>query len=330
MKILIVKLGAIGDVLRTTSILPGLRKKYPDSLIDWLTASSASDLLIENPYLNRVIIWDKHQELDNFYDLVIGLEDDQAVCQFISTLRHKEILGAYYSDKRVIYTPSAWFDMSIISRFGLAEANQLKKANQKSYQQHLAELLGIGISPYVFKLHPDEIKWGKEYVASLGFSSGEKILGVNTGAGLRWPQKSWGIEQTIDLINRVKKELGIPAMILGGDQEAERNQLIAKETGMPKAKPQVLRRFGAVINQCHSLLSSDSLAMHFGIATWKHLTVFFGPTSAAEIELYNLGAKLAPPLPCLVCYKKSCSIHPNCMESLKVETVFEAVKKGYQ
>ena len=35
MKILIVKLDAIGDVLRTTSILPPLKKEYPDSYITW-------------------------------------------------------------------------------------------------------------------------------------------------------------------------------------------------------------------------------------------------------------------------------------------------------
>ena len=142
--------------------------------------------------------------------------------------------------------------------------------------------------------------------------------------------KALSAQKTIELVNRLQKELDVTCMILGGEAEKERNEKIAKATGALNAGVHSLRNFAAIINQCDILVTSDSLAMHFGIATWKHLTVFFGPTSAAEIELYNLGAKLAPPLPCLVCYKKSCSIHPNCMESLKVETVFEAVKKGYQ
>lgn len=40
MKILIVKIGAIGDVLRTTSILKGLKGKYKGAEIDWLTSKN--------------------------------------------------------------------------------------------------------------------------------------------------------------------------------------------------------------------------------------------------------------------------------------------------
>ena len=67
---------------------------------------------------------------------------------------------------------------------------------------------------------------------------------------------------------------------------------------MPDAGLHSLREFAAVINRCAVLVSSDSLAMHFGVALNKRLVVFFGPTSAAEIELYGLGEKLTAPLEC--------------------------------
>jgi len=87
-----------------------------------------------------------------------------------------------------------------------------------------------------------------------------------------------------------------------------------------------LRHFAAVINQCHGLVTSDSLAMHFGIALAKKIVAFFGPTSPSEIELYGLGTKMYPKIDCLVCYKKKCDKKPNCLDLLSVDNIFRAVR----
>jgi heptosyltransferase-2 len=96
---------------------------------------------------------------------------------------------------------------------------------------------------------------------------------------------------------------------------------------MPNGGIHSLRNFAAVVNQCSVVVSSDSLAMHFAIATGRRLVVFFGPTSAAEIELYGLGTKVYPKMDCLVCYKKKCDIKPSCMDLLGIDQLFGAVKK---
>ena len=326
MKILIVKIGAIGDVLRTTSLLPGLSEKYRPAEIDWLTSEASRELLDWNSCLRRGFTWEERDSAER-YDLVVGLEDNKDTCRFVATLDAGKVIGAYLLKGKLVYTPSAWFDMSLISKFGLAQANVLKKKNRKSYQQHMADLLGIRVSPYVFKLQPDEIDGGRKVLRDLGIEKSDKVIGLNTGAGKRWPQKSWGIEQTIDLIKLIKKELGAVSLILGGIDERGRNTTIAKETGMPEGGVHALRGFAAIVGQCGVLLSSDSLALHFGIALHKRLVVFFGPTSAAEIELYGLGEKLVPERECAVCYKKACELKPNCMDELSVRTVFEAVKR---
>src|SRR3989344_540472 len=325
-KLLIVKLDAIGDVLRTTSILPGVADKYRPAQIDWITSEISSELLEGNPYLGRVFIWGKHDKATD-YDLVIGLEDEREICRFVAGVGAGKIIGAYLANGKIIYTPSSWFDMSLISKYGLEKANELKKLNQKTFQQHMAELLDIQASAYVFKLSPEEIEYGKKVVKDLGISSGDKVVGINTGAGKRWPQKSWGVERTIELINRMKKEVGAVSIILGGSDERERNKIISSETGMPDAGIHSLRGFASIINQCRAVLSSDSLALHFTIALRRRVVAFFGPTSAAEIELYGLGEKLSAPIDCAVCYKKSCEVKPNCMDYLSVDEVFTAVKR---
>jgi len=326
MRILIIKLGAIGDVLRTTSILAGLAQKYPGATIDWLTLPSGREVLLHNRLVNRIFLWEERQNIGK-YDLVIGLEDEKEVCEFVSQAAAGEIKGAYLKNGKTVYTSSAWFDMSAISRYGLAQANILKQKNRKTFQQHMADLLEVEVGHYVFRITPDEVEYGSKYVKGLGVGKGEKVIGINTGAGKRWQLKALSIEKTIDLIKLIKDKLGVASIILGGEDEKERNSVIAKETGMPSGGVHSLRQFASILNYCSALVSSDSLAMHFGIALQKKMVVFFGPTSAAEIELYGLGEKVCPAMDCLVCYKKVCDKQPNCIDDLSVDDLFQAVKR---
>lgn len=325
-KILIVKLGAIGDVMRTTSILPGLKEKYYPVEIDWITSTGAKEVLINNPHIHNLFLWQERKSLGE-YDLVIGLEDELEACELVSSIKSKKMIGSYAEKGKQTYTPSAWFDMSAISKYGLERANQLKKLNKKTFQQHMAELLGIKVGPYIFSLTPDEIEYGHKFVMDLGIEKKERVIGINTGAGGRWQYKALGIEKTIDLVKRIEKELGVASLILGGEEEKERNEIISRETGMPNGGIHSLRNFATIVNQCRVVVSSDSLAMHFAIATERRLVVFFGPTSPAEIELYGLGTKVYSGIDCLVCYKKKCDVNPSCMDLLSVDDLFKAVQK---
>jgi len=307
MNILIVKIGAIGDVLRTTSILRGLREKYKGATIDWLTSEFGKEILNNNHLINHVYTWQEKDKLGQ-YDLVIGLEDGFEACQLVSTIKPKNILGAYVENGKITYTPSAWFDMSAISRFGLEKANKLKAKNKKTFQEHMAELLEVRAGEYAFELTQEEIEYGWEIVEP-------DTIGLNTGAGKRWQQKALSIDKTIELIKKLNKS----CIILGGEEEQDRNEKISKATNMPISGSHSLRNFAGIINACSAVITSDSLAMHFAIALKKPLVVFFGPTSPTEIELYGLGKKVYPDMDCLSCYKKQCDKKPNCLDLISVE-----------
>jgi heptosyltransferase II len=65
--------------------------------------------------------------------------------------------------------------------------------------------------------------------------------------------------------------------------------------------------------------------MHLSLALGKRTVVLFGPTSAAEIDLYGLGEKVVPDMTCLSCYKTSCDFVPNCMDLISADQVERAV-----
>src|SRR5580704_5262846 len=125
MHILIIKLGATGDVVRTT---PLLRRFSGD--VTWITASKNAALLHGLQREVRCLSWEqRHLAAGTDYDLLINLEDDRDSSLFAQSLRARRRFGAYLDSRDVLqYTADArrWFDMSLISTFGREHADILK------------------------------------------------------------------------------------------------------------------------------------------------------------------------------------------------------------
>jgi heptosyltransferase-2 len=86
--------------------------------------------------------------------------------------------------------------------------------------------------------------------------------------------------------------------------------------------------FAARLQLCDVVVTSDSLAVHVAAARKTKAVVLFGPTSAAEIELYGRGEKVVPPgMDCLCCYLPSCDVKPHCQARIEPAAVFAAVHR---
>ena len=73
MNILIIKIGALGDVVRTSFIAQALKEKYNSNnpKIFWITSDKAKPLFINNPYIYRIIDEkNKNMVSDIFFDFV--------------------------------------------------------------------------------------------------------------------------------------------------------------------------------------------------------------------------------------------------------------------
>jgi heptosyltransferase II len=125
--------------------------------------------------------------------------------------------------------------------------------------------------------------------------------------------------------------LHLGVIITGGPAEASRNTRIASTANSPAvvAAPTQLSllSFASLIGQCSVLVTSDSLAMHLGIALQRPVIAFFGPTSDAEIDLFGLGEKIVTPVSCSRCYLADCAVRPHCMESISVSELYNAVNR---
>ena len=97
MEILIIKLGAIGDVIRTTSILPGLKSKYDDCKIDWITKDESQDILKNN---NKVDDKGRKNELTNALTISLNIIANKIDRGFNFDIRVEPLSEPEDSEKR--------------------------------------------------------------------------------------------------------------------------------------------------------------------------------------------------------------------------------------
>jgi len=338
-QIALIKVGALGDVVRTTTLLPALRKRHPNMELTWITGKDAVSLLHGNPDVARTVLFDDSPDASwrhANYDWVICLDDDEALCKLASELRSSRLSGAYMAGTERKYSDdlAAWFSMGLLrpaSQGGLKRANELKRENASTYGEIIYRGLGLPgpvARPFI-EIPRAEREAAARWLEAQRFAG--PIVAMNTGAGARWRFKSWGEDQTADLAQQIVDRLSADVVVLGGAAEKDRNERIVVAARRSKvcAAPTNLSLLGfaAFVERCNLLISSDSLGLHLASALKKPTVAFFGPTSAAEIDLYGLGEKITTPLGCAVCYLRDCDVRPHCMESIPVERMFDAVAK---
>jgi len=297
--ILIVKCGSHGDVVRTSYVLPGLSKKYNPSRIYWLTSGSSFDLLRYNPYVEELCTPEFNQTRLRgvTFDLVFSLDDEVDALRSFEGLRFRRIVGALPGGGQAAYTEDSapWFDMGLISRFGKERADDLKKENRREHNEILASMLDI------------EIRTPRFYNSSLiekrmsrSFRNGFFKVGLNSGAGSRWPSKRLPMAETIRLVDELlSMKIGgreTCVYLLGGAEEAARHEEIRRavpsERLVDTGNENSLLEFAAIIRHCDYMISSDSLALHLAVSQGVRNASFYAPTSAAEIGTFGTGVKV--------------------------------------
>lgn len=323
--ILIIKTAALGDVLRTTSILPGLKERYPGCHITWVTANGATDLVRTHPLVDGVETLDPSSETDaekvasrlagTRWTRVISLDDELPLCRLASRLDAERLSGAHLNgDGRPAYTPDVgpWFDMGLLSVHGKARADELKVLNQRSHPQIFADMLGVSMGKPRLVLTGEAQAFARGFAERHHLAEGRPLVGLNTGAGGRWVSKQLSVDRTVELGRLVAEARGgrVTFLVFGGPAEATRNQEIVsglQASGLrcvDAGCENGLLDFAGLVGLCDLLVTSDSLALHVALALDVRVVCFFAPTSAAEIELYGLGEKVVSTAPDYCCYRR--------------------------
>lgn len=330
-RLLIIKLDAMGDVLRTTALLPALAEAHAGLAITWVTRKESRPLLTRNPYITEVFEYGPDALLQlqtRTFDRVINLDAGKTSAALASMADARQKDGFVLDMRGYVQAtnPAArkWLEMGV--------SDDLKRQGTRTYQEIMLEIIGCSGADhhYVLELSEEERARGQAHLVRLGIDLSRPIIGLNTGAGQRWQLKQWREEGYLELVERLAKSHAVQFVLLGGPEERERHQRLISRSRVPlidSGCDNPVRHFAALVAACSLVVAGDTLAMHLALALRRRAVILFGPTSSAEIEMYGLGEKVIPPMDCLVCYKPTCDFVPNCMDLISTNMVEAAVER---
>jgi ADP-heptose:LPS heptosyltransferase len=288
MKILIIKLNATGDVVRTSTLLRCLNGE-----ITWITAANNIVLFKDQVSLSRCIAWESRSlVIGEKFDLVISLEDEREVAELVSRVSANRIFGAYLdsSTDTVRYTADShkWFDLSLISVFGREQADHLKFKNRNTYQELIFQGLGL------------EFKGERCVLPNPTATNLKGDVAIAPVAGPVWPMKNWAY------YDQLKLRLEAKGLLVN---------VLPRRTSM-------LEHLGDVANH-KCLVGGDSLPMHMALGLEIPCVTLFNCTSPWEIYDYGIQTKIISPLLEKYFYKRGFEVEAT--TAITVEQVYHAV-----
>ena len=330
-RILIVHLGALGAVIRATSLLRAIKKKYPKCHITWVTEKPCDQLLLNNPHIDRVLLSTTSDLLALRclkFDVAFCIDKSLTAAGILKSTKIDFIYGFNSTEGGAIVPANP--EAQELWELGLDNHKKFF-INKKPETQLMIEALNLGhyrADSYILSLTGEEQSLAKDR-REIWKEDRSFLVGLNTGCAPTIKYKKLSVSQHRDLITRLNIYPEIKVVLLGGPEDTERNNSIARGLNVVNSPTQLGLRDGICsVEACDVVVSGDSLGMHLGIALQKWVVAWFGPTCAHEIELYSRGVKVNSQIGCSPCWKRSCQNTPMCYEMVNLDDIVSGVLKG--
>ena len=316
-KILIIRLGAIGDVVHSTIIQQSVKQKYPESEIHFLTSDFIAPLLENDPNLAKVYRFDNNKKDDFFYLCTLGIsfrqEKYDIIINLSNSLRNK-FLMALAKPKRIvsrnrnrIHAVDSFFN-SAKEAFEDIEKPQDLKLSLSTQTIASVEAKTKDYPRPFFVINP----------------GGEND---NLRQGRIWSLKNW-----IDLSNKLIKKYGGTVFVAGSKNEKDyHKELLKIHSAVLFSGELKLDESAALFAMADLFISGDSGPLHMASALGVDTLGLMGSTTAIACGPYgSRGYSVSPLFECpsgcdKICLQSQESIYKPCMQSITPEIVFDFI-----
>ncbi|MBI1761053.1 MAG: glycosyltransferase family 9 protein [Acidobacteria bacterium] len=336
MRILIVRLGAIGDVVHTLPALAALRRTWPQAYIAWaVERGGAAKLLADTPYLDDLIELDLRGWRKRLWHPATWRASYRAVQRL-----HESAFDVALDFQGLLKSAGIVKFSRALRRVGFATEALREKASAACYTEQvavddrghiieknlqLAAHLGCEIAkPYVFPLalNEEDRQFAAQYAARGSFAI------LNPGGG--WVTKLWSTAGFAEIADRLWQVHGLRSFVTYGPGEEALARAVVEQSrsGAAELLNTNLKEFVALALQAKLFVGGDTGPMHLAAAASAPIVALFGPTSARRngpfaaedvvVERFDLDCRTD-------CYRRQCS-HISCMK-LPVEMVWQGIEK---
>ena len=336
-KILIVRTDRIGDVVLSTPVIRNLRENFPESYIAFMCRPYTKDILVGNPYLDEVIVYDKYGKDKSWLNSV----------RFSFSLRRKRF------DWAIILHPTnrahlITFFANIPVRVGwdkkmgflltkrVLHQKDKGEMHELDYNLELLKILGLKIySREVFiPVYKDSEKWAEDFFKNHNLSTNkDKIVGLGIGASC--PSKIWPSSYFAHLGKLLKKELGVKILVIAEGRERNLTEEFKenfKEEFIDLTGKLDLPRIFSLFRRLSLFIGNDSGLIHIGWGLGLRVISIFGRNDPglSPQRWKPLGSNsyyFHKDLGCNPCLAHNCEKGFLCLKKIYPEEVYSLAKK---
>ncbi len=335
-RILLIKLDALGDVIRCTPLAEGIKKKYPNCKLIWLTQPESIFFLKGNKFIDEVLPY-KDETVRALqcqeFDTIINLDKDSKATSMITLFNSDDKRGYGLS---VDGHPFPLNDGTKYHYDICLDNWGAKQKNTKTYQQMIFEASELKFDDERMFVNLDEFKYKQfqsEFYEENNIISGDNLILLNTGCGPVFPHKKWTYDGYKELIGNLLDDSNNKIILAGGKDEIERNTKLSNEYEsddiINTTNKYTIEEFCFLVNLSKVVVTGDTMALHLAITFKKSIIAFYGPTPYQETDLLGLGKKFVRrELDCLSCHDQfPCPYDGKCMSLIKSKEITKKIKK---
>lgn len=344
-KILILRLSAVGDVLRTLPAVMALKEYFPSSHIAWVVEEPSKTLLESQPEIDQVIVfprkrwaegmksigkvWKTFKEMGQFV-LELRKEKFDFVLDFHGIIKSGMISFLSGSPKRIGYDRKS----SKEGNFVLSNTKiKLPKEKISRYQRNFALLKGVGLEVKDFDARLHIPQRDKEYIESFLVRLNPPLrrpsIAIHAGTNPKAVFKRWMPGHYAQLADRLIRELDATVIFTWGPGELESVEAIRKEMREQSVlgpETETLTQLGELFRRCDLYVGGDTGPMHIASLMGTPVLVIYGPTDPVFNEPLGRHKKVIKDVGCNPCRKRSCQ-DLKCLKLITVDDVLKATKE---
>jgi heptosyltransferase-1 len=317
MDILIVKLGALGDVVNTLPLVISL-KSHLEARIHWLVAPLSYPIVSQHPYVDRTIVFDKNQTFTSLKEVrkQIRAQSFDITLDLQRTMKSGLFSLAARSRRRIGFDRMRCKEMTWMLPFERIPETQTVSHMVLQYLE-FARYLGAPI---------EEIRWGLQPSDSPKAKVPENYIVLNIGATK--PANKWTTEGFAALISNVQEQFGLASVITGGKEDegmAKTIMAISQDKGINLVGKTSISELKDVLSYAKAVVTCDTGPMHLAVALGKEVVALFGPADYRRTGPFR-GHVIEKGLHCAPCNQRKCS-DPQCMKGISHEDVMKKLTK---
>ncbi|HTH00877.1 MAG TPA: glycosyltransferase family 9 protein [Vicinamibacterales bacterium] len=332
MNILIVRLGALGDIVHAVPAAAALRNAFPDARIDWLVEARHRPMVDLVSVIDRAIVLER-PSIAGWLDVSRRMREVRYdVAIDFQGLMKSAVLARASGARRVIGF-SIWHLREKGARPFYSEIHRDTPAERADHivRQNLALLRSLGVTDVT-------IRFPLADVSSRALEEIYSVLGgrhpfalINPGAA--WPNKRWPPDRFGEIAGFLRDVRGLTSFVLWGPGEEGLAGAVVETSGGAArvAPPTRLADLLALSRAASLMVSGDTGPLHIAAAVGTPAVSLFGPTdpqrngpwNADDVSVSRYGV-------CGCHYERRCRKAEWCLESIAVPEVTAAIQQRFQ